>query len=512
MPQSRQAIRSRALWFVLAGASSGTLRAQTPATRPASTAADVRVEVNATAAYQVMEGFGATTVPLIYQNGGDDKLPPALRTRALEAVYRDVRLTLGNVSMGRWEPENDDADPMHLNEAALEVAGLRATNDKLLAPARALGADGLYPGNGISLFATEWLKPIRTSDYNRYLDECAEYVVSAVLKWRDVTGEIPRYHHLFNEPLYGNVDLRGGSPKEITGIVKRAGARLRSAGMPTQFIIASEYSAAQSAAVAREVLADPNARQYVGAIGYHPYPYQSPYASMENILAGPGMGQPDAAAVADRRALRDLGRQYNVPVWMTEVSHGGLDPRSMDALRARAIEIHDELAYADASAFFAMHAMWDSKSNTEHFGAERSLLKEEDTVVLIDVGASSVLITGTGYAIGHYARWVQRGALRVEAASDDSLVMVSAFKDNKRGKASFVIINNADTVKTVRVHVNGLAFTGPLEGEQSEGEVRWKALTGIAPSGDAKDAFVVDVPPRSVTSVEGRSDSVAATR
>lgn len=486
---------------VLVGASTVSSGAQSPSTRPASGAAEVRVEVNAAAAHQVMEGFGATTVPLIYQNGADDKLPPALRTRALEAAYRDVRLTLGNVGIGVWEPENDDADPMHLNEAAFEIPGLRAINEKLLAPARALGADGLYPGNGIS--AMEWLQPIRASDYNRYLDECAEYVVSAVLKWRDVTGEIPRYHHLFNEALYGNVDLRGGSVKEITDIVKRAGARLRSAGMPTQFVIASEYSAAQSAAVARAVLADPDARQFVGAIGYHPYPYESAYASMTNILDGPGTGRPDSAALTDRRALRDLGRQYNVPVWMTEVSHGGLDPRSMDAVRARAIEIHDELAYADASAFFGMHQMWDSKSNTEHFGAERSLLKEEDTIVLIDIGTSSVLITGTGYAIGHYARWVQRGALRVEASSDDPLVMVTAFTDNKRGKATFVIINNAEEPKTVRVHLAGLAFTGSLDGEQSRGDTRWKALAGIAPSGDAKDGFVVVVPPRSVTSVGG---------
>src|SRR6476659_4832861 len=237
---------------------------------------------------------------------------------------------------------------MHLNEAAVEVAGLRVTNEKLLAPARALGADGLYPGNGISLFAAEWLQSLRASNYDRYLDECAEYVVSAVLKWRDVTGEIPRYHHLFNEALFGNKDLRGGTAKEMADIVKRAGARLRSAGMPTRFVIPSEYSPAQSLALAKAILADPNARQYVGAIGYHPYPYESAYSSMPSILAESGTGRPDAASVADRRALRDLGRKYNLPVWMTEVSHGDLDPRSVDALRARAIEIHDELVYADA--------------------------------------------------------------------------------------------------------------------------------------------------------------------
>ena len=50
-------------------------------------------------------------------------------------AIRDVRLTLGNVGIGRWEPENDDTDPMHLNEAALEIPGLRAIDEKLLAPA-----------------------------------------------------------------------------------------------------------------------------------------------------------------------------------------------------------------------------------------------------------------------------------------------------------------------------------------------------------------------------------------
>jgi len=494
--------RVRTLPFVILAACGGPTDAQLPLQPSISSTADVRVEVNAAAAHQVMEGFGATAIPLIYQNGADDKLPAALRTRALQAAYRDVRLTLGNVGIGQWEPTNDDADPMHLNEAGLELAGLRAINEKLIAPARALGADGLYPGNEISMDATEWMKPLRTSDYDRYIDECAEYVVGAVLKWRDVTGVIPRYHALFNEAIWGNQELKGGTTKEIIDIIKRAGGRLRSAGMPTTFIVASEYSAAQSTMLAREILADPNARQYVGAIGYHVYPYGSAYSSMPNILAGPGRGKPDAAAVADRRALRDLGRQYNVPVWMTEVSHGELDPRTMDALRARAIEIHDELSYADASAFFGMHGMWDSQSNSEHFGTGRSLLNEEDTIVLIDLATSSVMITGTGYAIGHYARWVQRGATRVETASDDSLVMVTAFTDNKRNKASFVIINNADASKTVRVHLSGLALTGALAGEQSVGDVRFKAL-GSIPLDSGKDAFTLTVPSKSVTSVGG---------
>ena len=488
--------------LLLVGACVGPTDAQVPAPTPRATSTDVQIEINARVAHQVMEGFGATTVPLVYQNGADDKLPPALRTRAIQAVYGDVRLTLGNVSMGQWEPTNDDTDPLHLNLSAFEVAGLESTNRKLIAPARALGADGLYPGNVISMDATEWLKAIRSADYNRYLDECAEYVVSAVLKWRDVTGTIPKYHELFNEALWGNEELRGGSTKEIIDIIKRAGGRLRSAGMPTKFVVGSEYSAAQSVALGREILADAGARPFVGAIGYHVYPYGSAYSSMPNILKGPGTGQPDAAALADRRALRDLARQYNVPVWMTEVSHGDLDPRSIDALRARAIQIHDELTYADASAFFGMHEMWDSKSNSEHFGAGASLLDEDDTIVLVDLDASSVLITGTGYAIGHYARWVDRGAMRVDATSSDSLVLVTAFADNAKGKAAVVIINNGDVSRSVRVHVSGFGFSGALSGEVSVGDSRWSSLGKLIPEAGG-DAVVLTIPPKSVTSVGG---------
>jgi O-glycosyl hydrolase len=463
----------------------------------------VRVEINAAAPHQVMEGFGATTVPLIYRNGADDKLSPTLRKLATQALYGDLRITLGNVGIAPIEPANDNANPFQLHQDALELTGLSAVAQKLVLPARELGADGLFPGNPISLGVLEWLPAIRKADYSRYIDECAEYVVASVLKWRDATGDIPRFHQLFNEPTLGNNELAGGGAQEMIDIIKRAGARLRSAGMTTKFVVPSEFSVVSTAALAREILADPVARQYVGAIGYHVYPYDAPYSSMSRLLAGPGRGRRDDNELMQRRVLRDLGRQHNIPVWMTEVSHGGLDPRTMDALRARAIEIHDELAYTDASAFFGMLAMWDTQSNLEHFGPDRSILKEEDTLVLIDLAAGSVMITGTGYAIGHYARWVQRGALRVETASDDSLVMVSAFTDNRRGKASFVVINNADDARTVRLHLNSLTLNGPLTGETSYEDVRFRALGSVAAESNAGDTYVVTVPPRSVTSLGG---------
>ena len=101
----------------------------------------------------------------------------------------------------------------------------------------------------------------------------------------------------------------------------------------------------------------------------------------------------------------------------------------MAALRGRAIHIHDELEYADCSAFYGMLAIWDSKTHFEHTQGKRPFKSETDSVVVVDDEARTVTITGLGYAVGHYARWLNRGAVRVEVTTNDPLVLASAFVD-----------------------------------------------------------------------------------
>ena len=81
--------------------------------------------------------------------------------------------------------------------------------------------------------------------------------------------------------------------------------------------------------------------------------------------------------------------------------------------------------------------------------------------------------------------------------------MVTAFTDDKRNKASFVIINNAEASRTVRVHLSAVTLSGALTGEQSVGDVRFKALGATAISKTSNDTFSVTVPAKSVTSVGG---------
>jgi len=290
----------------------------------------------------------------------------------------------------------------------------------------------------------------------------------------------------------------------VRDIIKCAGARLVATGFSgVKFVVPNEETVRHTISVARVILEDPEARKYVAAIGYHVYPYGSPYASVPRILRASGRGAPDPRSIRERRELRELCRRFHVPAWMTEVSHGEVDPRSFDHLRGRAIHIHDEMLYAGAAAFYGMNAMWDRKTHAAHFAGRGGedpdgYLTEQDTIVLIDNDARTVRITGMGYAIGHYARWIGRGALRLEAVSGDPLVQVTAFRDGRR--LVLVVINNASGEQGLDVTISGIEVSGTVTGEQSREHVRWQALK----------PFPVRSPGRIRTNIPGRSVTTLA--
>ncbi|MDX1547728.1 MAG: T9SS type A sorting domain-containing protein [Rhodothermales bacterium] len=471
------------------------------------------VVVDAGVRHQVMEGFGATTLSLVF---AEDNLTPALRQAAIEAVYGQVQLSMGNLQLGIVETPadasdpwgqraNDDGDPFTINPDGFNWAGSVAMKERVIDLAEPLGFDNYYLAHGINVrWAMPWLKPLRETDYDRYLDEAAEHILAGLLYWRDAYGLVPRYMQPFNEPLSGNFELDGGTVREVVDIVKRAGARLRAEGFSdVLFVVPNEETERNSLDVAAALLADPEARQYVGAIGYHPYPYGSTYSSVRAILETSGRGAPDAGKIAVRNQLRSLAAQHGIPVWMTEVTQGPGNADfpfgAMENVRGRAIHIHDELVYADAAAYFGMNNMWDLRAHQEHFGGDRNFLGEQSTIGLINNETGEVFISGMGYAIGHYARWVKRGAVRIGAASSDPLLQVTAFDDAARDRIVLVLINNAETARPLRVVLQGTSAAGTVGGEQSAGTARWQPLPAFAPAGPQRVALAV--PARSVTTI-----------
>jgi O-glycosyl hydrolase len=475
---------------------------------PGSALADVNIAVNNGVAHQAIEGFGATTISLIYNT--TDNVPAPLRARAIDALYNQVRLNMGNLEVGPFEspssmlyaPANDDGDPNTINAAGFNWTQSDNMMRGVVTPGRVFGLDNFYLGPVISeTYEFAWATALRSSNYDLYLDECAEHVAAVAIHWRDAYGITPRYIQLFNEPIGGNRELAGGSIQEFVDIIERTGPRLRREGFSTMsFVVPADETEELSLSEAQAIMADPVARQYVGAIAYHPYPYGSIYASVPNILSTSGSGNPDPGRIAVRNQLRDLGLQYGVPVFMVEVSHSDLAFGDFNGARGRAIQIHDEMVYADVSAFFGMNAMWDSITNDQHYAgrANPGLFAETDTIVLIDDAAGQVYITEMGRAIGHYARFVPRGSVRIDATSDDPLFQVTAFRVDDERRFVLVAINNANAPRTAHVNLAGLSLSSSvmLSGEQSTSAGYWQPINAFAPSAGG---YTVTVPPLSIT-------------
>ena len=456
-------------------------------------AKEVEIRVEGKNSRQLYEGFGATTLSLVQPGHLGDTLGPQLRPRVLGALYGQVKLNMGNLSIGLLESpagwdhrSNDNDDPQVINWKGYDTFQADSMWNSVVKPAATLGLDNYSLEGKINwIWASPWLREMYRTDRERCLDECAEQVEASVTYWQKIAGSVPRYVHLFNEPTSGNCEIAGADAEMVRDIVKRAGDRLRAAGFKElKFVVPNEETVERSLEVAKVILEDADA-QVRGRRWIPCLPLRFAVCLGPADPRASGSGQPDPASVEQRRRLRDLCRQYGLPVWMTEVSHAEVDPRSFDHLRGRAIHIHDEMVYADASAFYGMNAMWDKKTHAEHFagrGGEKpnAYLTEEDTIVLADNDANTVLITGMGYAIGHYARWLNRGAVRLEANSDDSLVLVTAFKDDKAQRAVLVIVNNAPDDRTLSITFSDLPVQGQVTGEQSYGHARWQAREPVA--------------------------------
>lgn len=467
-----------------------------PATPPARS---VSVRIDEAITHQVIEGFGAAITEHFDLVSREDQMG-ALRPRVIEAVYGQVGITMGHLDVSpyenfdpsRYATANDDGDPFTFNWHAFNFVRSDGQKAGIVDPAGLYGFDNFTIHSGTNVrWSDPWLAAVRRTDYRLYLEEMAENVIAPLIYWRDKFGIVTRWHHLFNEPTTGNAELAGGGVQEVVDLVKAVGARLRREGFgDLRMVVASEETEEASLASARAILADPEARSYVGALGYHTYPYGSVYSDVNRILATSGRGQPDAGRIKVRNDIRDLAKRYGLQVWMTEVSHGRAG--RLDSLRGRAIHIHDEMRYANASSYWAMFQAWDRFA--QHGACN------EDCLVHFNRVRGTVSISGTGYAIGHYARWIRRGAVRVDAETEDPLVLVSAFRDEEQRRIVAVVVNNHREPVSVTVRAAGLVvLSGEVKGEQSSAEGFWLPLTTVALLEDG--SISTSLPPRSVTSL-----------
>jgi O-glycosyl hydrolase len=477
--------------------------------------AQVNISVNQNIRYQVIDGFGATTLPLVH--GTKDYIAP-YRDSAIAMLYRDVKLNMGNLSCGTFEAPtgsggpsaNDNDNPYIANPKGFDWQYVINQKKKIIDKGSPYGFNDWYPEPKITTrwdWSGKWLRDLKSIDYNTYIAECAEHIVEALKYFRDSLGIVRPYVMPFNEALSGNKELYNGTYREIKDILIAIGQRMNMEGFTnTKLLIGNEETTAENYNLLSFLLADTAVSKYVGAIGYHTYPYGSAYASINNILDNSGQGQPVQSEINIRQNLNNLAKQYGVKLWMTEVSNGWIGGQSgnlsidsifsMLHVRGRAIHIHDEFLYARANAYFGMNALWDYNSHVEHFGTGSNFYMEDGTFVLVDQRDSSIKLTGMARAVGHYSRWITPGKTRcTEAVSSDSLVMVTSMIDTATNNTILVVINNKNSNEIINVNMQ-LPIIGTISGELSYGSFRWQSITPFAATGN--NTFSYTLPGQSV--------------
>ena len=119
--------------------------------------------------------------------------------------------------------------------------------------------------------------------------------------------------------------------------------------------------------------------------------------------------------------------------------------------------------------------------------------------MLIDQKTSEIHISGIGFAIGHFARWITPGSLRIDAVSDNKLVKVIAFRSDRQNELAVVVVNNSNFEAEIDFAMENMALQGTVKGEYSDRSNRWKQLPALTPSDNA--SFRLTVGPTSVTSL-----------
>jgi len=373
-------------------------------------------------------------------------IPPAAdQTQILAALYTQIGLTRVRFHPDLIEQVNDNADPNAADLSKFDFSWQRS--DGHIAHIKRLLPLGVTTYFASPITIEPWMTTSNPAEY-------AEWVIVMLRHWRDQGLEMP-YYSIMNEPGYIRSGIWPGT--WMRDVIKILGPRIAAEGMKTKLIVPDDVDAMQAYGRLQVILADPAARQYVGAVAYH-------------IYNRGGEAQ-----------VKQIAEQYRIPIWMTEFSTGD------DWLQWATI-MQQEIADYGASA---VDYMWG------YFG-------DWDKSQLIRIRTNNGTYAGFDftrqyYVMGQYSKFVRPGAIRVGAASAESDVKVAAFLS---GSNEIVVATNTGSQQlNVSFELGSgscISQVDPVRTSDTEG---LQALPSVSLN---QSRFSAALPAKSVTTFVGR--------
>jgi hypothetical protein len=332
----------------------------------------------------------------------------------------------------RFEKINDNADPNLRNDAGFHFSELDYQIRNFVLPMQALLArrgERLH----INLCYVDVSPPASKGNIEHALapQEYAELILAAFDHLKAEFGIVPDSFEVSLEPEHSD-EWRG---KQIGQGLVAVAARLHAAGYDPEFIAPSTTSAAAAPAYIDDMLSVPGASDHIGMIAYHSY---------------------DSPSDATREAIWQRARRLRVPTGMLEHF-----PSTAD-------EVDRDLTVANVSRWQPYGIAYLDKPETDRQGAYLLLVDP-----LRPRGSAVRLASSTG-ALAEYFLNVRRGAVRIEAKSNNSGKRATAFI-NRDG--SHVLIVAARTGGELRISglpegLYGISFAPQGSAPQSLGSAR----------------------------------------
>ena len=432
-------------------------------TRPA--AAATVVSVDGGVKHQKMDGFGSSVRvfddPHLFNNfdAATGRAATVMTTAQQDAImdrlYRDLRLTRvrpasPDTAVGAGiEPVNDNSDPnladlskfnfawknldAHVDYVAR--AGQRGANTSFLSP----------------LSRESWMGTSTSNDAAEY----SEWLLAQVRRAADRGVRMP-YLSVANEPSYTRNAM---SPTFTRDVIKNLGPRLRAEGFSTMFVTPDDVRSSNAAAQARVILADPVARQYVGAMATHLY-------------------DEPVSRVAE---MQLLAKQYQIPLWMTEFTQSAMGTTGLPSDPfAWASLTHDLISTYDVSA---VDYLWGFFGQWEGNGTALISLNNNGSAY------TGYTLNKTYYTFGQFSRFIKPGAQRIKADSTDGAIQTTAYL-NESGELVIVAINAGTANEPVTFDLSGLPGAESFYVTRTSASENWASLPSIFSNGSEFSAML----------------------
>ena len=373
-----------------------------------------KITIDLNIEYQTIDGFGGFGPKKVWWDS-----PPFYDEEYLDMILDDLGCTIVRTQLyWDFEEANDNDDPNLINWNGFNF-GPNSDNGKQFPFIMALRDRGLD-----KFIASVWTPPVwmkldpddgLASFCNgqcggrlnpELYEEFAEYIIAYIKMLKDETDVDLYAISLQNEPLFANpFESCVYKEAELAELVKVVGPRLRKEGLSTK-IFGPEHMGSYSWELnfINELMArDSLARENLDIFAVHGY--------LDGFSA-------DYGKALGWTQLFNACTKYGKPIWMSETSD--YETTGWDKAFKMARGLHLALKFGKISAWIYWYMSGD-------------MLNDNVPAPLY-------------YVFKNYYRYIRPGYIQVDSQSDDSEILVTAFRKDE--KITIVLINNSLQEKT----------------------------------------------------------------